>query len=407
MDIRYSQVESIMKTMAKLVGFLTTKQEEEVYNEFSSMLIDLKNAIEGVNNTMFYSIILKEYNLSDMIDAMLSNKQGIADFIIAYSGWQSFVHNVIKQRRKSPNRLDMKFNVIMDYVEYVDRSIILQNSINNFLSKAENEQRQIAGYYNLFEHMWGGLSPVDNKWDVLVDRIDVLCNHKSDFVWLYNSLEDYRSKNVLFAMLADWLSFDLDYIVAMHEGNFDDYYDYDILKPKKEAVVVDLGAYNGDSALSYIENYGDYGKIYCYEITETMLPEIKRTLEGYNNIEIRQKAAGSKSTVMYISENADASCNKIDSSGNKAIEVVAIDDDILEKIDFIKMDIEGAEQNALIGCRRHILEDRPELAVCVYHNNEDIWKVPRMIRDMREDYKLYLRSNGAQIGPSEIVLFAV
>ena len=78
-----------------------------------------------------------------------------------------------------------------------------------------------------------------------------------------------------------------------------------------------------------------------------------------------------------------------------------------KRVTFIKMDIEGAEQDALRGSIRHIQEESPKLLVSVYHNNEDIWKIPRMITDMDSDYQLYLRSNGKQWGPAEIVLLAI
>ena len=73
---------------------------------------------------------------------------------------------------------------------------------------------------------------------------------------------------------------------------------------------------------------------------------------------------------------------------------------------YIKMDIEGAEKDALKGCARHIREEHPKLLISVYHNNEDIWRIPRMIHEMDDSYRFYLRSNGNQWGPSEIVLFA-
>ena len=93
-------------------------------------------------------------------------------------------------------------------------------------------------------------------------------------------------------------------------------------------------------------------------------------------------------------------------TGNE-IEVVSLDDDLMEKVTLIKMDIEGAEQAALSGCRRHIKEEMPKLLISVYHNNEDIWKIPRMVEEMNSNYRFYLRSNGRQWGPAEIVFFAL
>ena len=73
----------------------------------------------------------------------------------------------------------------------------------------------------------------------------------------------------------------------------------------------------------------------------------------------------------------------------------------------IKMDIEGYEQKALIGCKKHIKEEHPNLLISVYHNHEDLWKIPKMIDDMYHDYDYYLRCYGNNIFPTEIVLFAI
>ena len=71
------------------------------------------------------------------------------------------------------------------------------------------------------------------------------------------------------------------------------------------------------------------------------------------------------------------------------------------------MDIEGAEQGALAGCARHIREDRPKLALSVYHNFEDLWKLPRMIEDLVPGYRFYFRYHGGDLWPSEITLLAL
>ncbi len=97
----------------------------------------------------------------------------------------------------------------------------------------------------------------------------------------------------------------------------------------------------------------------------------------------------------------------MENNTGREIEIVSIDEDISEKVTLIKMDIEGAEQEALLGCKRHIQEESPKLLISVYHNNEDIWKIPRMVDEMKQDYHFYLRSNGNQEGPAEIVLFAL
>ena len=120
------------------------------------------------------------------------------------------------------------------------------------------------------------------------------------------------------------------------------------------------------------------------------------------------KGAGAENCKKYFVKSADTSSNRIvDRPTEKEVEIVRLDDDIQEKVTMIKMDIEGSEQKALAGCIRHIQEESPKLLICVYHNNEDIYRIPQMIMEMNPRYRLYLRSNGMQWGPAEIVLLAI
>jgi hypothetical protein len=56
------------------------------------------------------------------------------------------------------------------------------------------------------------------------------------------------------------------------------------------------------------------------------------------------------------------------------------------------MDIEGAEYDALRGGVNVIRRDRPILAICVYHTQSDIWRIPLLVHSMVPEYKLYLRA---------------
>ncbi|MCH9845828.1 MAG: FkbM family methyltransferase [Alphaproteobacteria bacterium] len=62
----------------------------------------------------------------------------------------------------------------------------------------------------------------------------------------------------------------------------------------------------------------------------------------------------------------------------------------LSKVDMIKMDIEGAEVPALEGARKIIEKYKPKLAICVYHKDSDLWLIPQLIKEIRDDYEFYL-----------------
>ena len=82
-------------------------------------------------------------------------------------------------------------------------------------------------------------------------------------------------------------------------------------------------------------------------------------------------------------------------------------DDCLEgkRVTYIKMDIEGEEYEALEGAKKVITEQKPKLAVCIYHKAFDIFKLPRLILEMNPEYLFYLRHYSFEGG--ETVLYAV
>ncbi len=258
---------------------------------------------------------------------------------------------------------------------------------------------------------WGTLNPEKNDYTLFENRAKALWEHKQDFIWLYQNLCDYRSKKVLLAILSNWIELDFKLLAETKEINFGDYFDLDVFHCNENEVFVDLGAYIGDSALQFIDTYKKYKKIYCYEITPKIYAKLEQNTKGLPNIELRQKGAGEKQEKLYIQFNeSDFSANTLSSqikNEQNAVTVVPIDEDIAEAISFIKMDIEGAEQSALKGCIKQIRKNHPKLAICTYHNNEDIWKIARMVYEIDPSYRFYMRHNGGNLIPTEYVLFCV
>jgi FkbM family methyltransferase len=61
-------------------------------------------------------------------------------------------------------------------------------------------------------------------------------------------------------------------------------------------------------------------------------------------------------------------------------------------VTMIKMDIEGAEYDALRGAAKIIRRDQPILAICVYHTQNDIWRIPLLVHEMLPEHRFYLRA---------------
>jgi hypothetical protein len=73
------------------------------------------------------------------------------------------------------------------------------------------------------------------------------------------------------------------------------------------------------------------------------------------------------------------------------IEVDTIDNIVKQKVDYIKLDIEGAEQDAIDGAKETIRKYKPILAICIYHKAQDWYKIPKKVLEIQSDYKVYIR----------------
>lgn len=403
----YMQLKATLGMIHKAVGYIPNLQEENYAQIVEGLLRDLSDAVKEINLELLDSSKVSFCDM-DYLEGKITDYAHKEELIRQYMLWHENMLEVLERQQRAENSWNEKFVRLMDYIRFVDFDSIVENAKSSLQKQDDVQKRRLCGYYQMYKEMWGALDIDGGEYELISNRVSVLKEHREDFIWLYDRLGDWRSRRVLVSMLYNWITFDMDYIHGMKEANFTDYFDLDLVKCDDKEVVADLGAWVGDSVLNYINTYGSYQKIYCYEIDEINMELAKRNLEGYPDIEFRRKGVGSGSGRMYIQGYLDLSCNKVvETDTGREIEIVSIDEDISEKVTLIKMDIEGAEQEALLGCKRHIQEESPKLLISVYHNNEDIWKIPRMIDEMKPDYRLYLRSNGDQLGPAEIVLFAV
>ncbi len=173
-----------------------------------------------------------------------------------------------------------------------------------------------------------------------------------------------------------------------------------------EEVFVDCGGYVGDTALQFIEKCGGkYRKILIFEPESCNKKAIEDNLQG-EKYELFPYGVWSEDTVLsFDARGTEGSCIVKEETGNR-IQVVSLDHCVYaQKPTFIKMDIEVAELEALKGSERIIEEYKPKLAICLYHKPEDLFEIPLFVKQLREDYDLYIRQYRAD--RYETVLYAV
>ena len=150
---------------------------------------------------------------------------------------------------------------------------------------------------------------------------------------------------------------------------------------------------------------GCYTRIYAFEPDPTTFARLKQNFASEPRVELINAGLYHRKQTLRFRDDASRAAIFAGDGGTE-IEVTTIDDVVgEERVTFIKMNIEGAEIDALKGAARTIRQWRPKLAISAYHRPSDLWCIPRLVRWLREDYGLYLRQHDG--GVIETVLYGL
>lgn len=171
---------------------------------------------------------------------------------------------------------------------------------------------------------------------------------------------------------------------------------------KSGDIVLDIGANIGYYTLMFAERVGETGKVFAFEPDPTNFALLQRNIEtnGFKNVVLVQKAVSDKTgrTKLHVSEQKRMT-NRIhewhDSDNSIEVETIALDDyfkDYEGKLDFIKMDIEGAESEALRGMHSLLLRNK-QLKIVLEFNPpamKESGLQPEALLKMLQDYEFKL-----------------
>ncbi|PLY07525.1 MAG: FkbM family methyltransferase [Arcobacter sp.] len=204
----------------------------------------------------------------------------------------------------------------------------------------------------------------------------------------YDLLEDDKSKEIFTKILNFKMTFDLNFMEGFTNNHEEQYFDKDIIPSIKNISFVDGGSYVGDTLPTIIKNFPDYKKIYCIEPNNLHINIAKRNFPNQRDIEFINTGLGNKKQFSKSNNKKDQNNCEHDF---QALNIDTIDNLIKERVDFIKLDIEGAEQDTIEGAQNTINKYHPILAICIYHKAEDWYKIPEKVLEINSNYKLYLR----------------
>ncbi len=181
-------------------------------------------------------------------------------------------------------------------------------------------------------------------------------------------------------------------------------------------VVIDGGACWGDTALYFAERCGPDGTVLLYEFAPENLQVMARNVAANQDLAARVRiveralwhASGERLNCEGSGPGSHVGVNGGERRGAHVL-TDAIDDRValesLRSVDFIKMDIEGAELDALRGAEQTLRRFAPKLAISVYHRLEHFWQIPEYLHGLSVGYRFYL--DHFTIHSEETVLFAV
>jgi len=151
---------------------------------------------------------------------------------------------------------------------------------------------------------------------------------------------------------------------------------------------VDCGAYVGDSASKYFKLNGG-GMCISFEPDPKNLEKLNKELKNKNAL-IYPLGVYSKTDILKF--NPLGSGGSFNEDGELEVAVTSLDETIYNfKPDYIKMDIEGAEKEALLGAKNIIKDFSPKLAISIYHKAEDLWEIPLLIKEINPKYEFKIR----------------
>jgi FkbM family methyltransferase len=176
----------------------------------------------------------------------------------------------------------------------------------------------------------------------------------------------------------------------------DTYFPDELIRSLAEEVFVDCGAFDGDSVRDFLKRRrGVCGKIVALEPDPLNCGRLRAFLPSLptnvaEKITVLQNAVGRRRETDRF--NATGTAGSSVGAGEYEVEVVPLDEALAnERPTYIKMDIEGAEPDAILGASRTIAESAPVLAICLYHAQEHLWQIPLMLRSLQERYRFFLR----------------
>lgn len=250
-------------------------------------------------------------------------------------------------------------------------------------AQLNDEQQVVAPHLSLF----GEEETVSLEW---------LAKYEKQLQQVYDNLADEQSRRVFAATLNYKLSGKIGYLLECETKREEDL--RQLFTWGEDEVYLDLGAYNGDTV-------EEFGRLTSYQWKNVIAVEPDRRncrklralgeqlAERGLSIQVEEAGIWSEPGVLSFSDSGGRQSTFVGAS-KREVPVTTIDTLAGEQaVTYIKLDVEGAEVQALAGGRSLIGQQRPKLFVAAYHYDVDLFRLPLLLWEIAPDYKIYLRKH--------------
>lgn len=249
-----------------------------------------------------------------------------------------------------------------------------------------------------FLKRWGTINlvnPIENN--LYLEVIEKVKNQDCKIIEIDNKkykVQDMAIQGYSFKLAA------YNWVLSVHDV-FYNQYEHKDFQIRNGDVIIDAGGFIGDTAALFCEKASNNCFVHAFELLDENIKLFKYN-NKLNNIEsnviINQLALTNKSDeIIKIKQTTVQGATSIFGNDNSetSIKTITLDDYIIrnniEKVDLIKMDIEGAEIPALEGAINTIKHFKPRLALCLYHKWDDVITIPKFLGTLNIEYKYYFK----------------
>lgn len=211
---------------------------------------------------------------------------------------------------------------------------------------------------------------------------------------VYDMLADEKSRQTYADVLNFKISGKIDYLNNCTSPKEEIY--GEIISLGKDEIFADLGAYNGDTAAEFMSACNNnFRHLYAFEpnpknFRRLVKSTLTKNLSEDERITLFNAAAGRENGIVKISANEGRMSHAGGSGKTVDIPVLALDEAVTEDVTVLKLDVEGAEREAILGARRHIANGA-KILCSLYHRNEDMFDLPLLIKSINPELKFYVR----------------